>query len=439
MIGIKTIREQTTLVRDALKARNMTGPIDEILELDLKRRALLVKVENDRAERKEAGKAIGQAKTEADRIELITKQRSGADQLDELESQLKNIDSSMNELLLEIPNLPHPELPFGGEESAEVILIGDGMNNEEVFSTPKYLEDFTIELATSIPHWDIGRNYGYIDFERGVKVSGSPFYMLRSDGARLQRALINWMLDLHHEHGFEEVYPPFLVRTDPLVGTGQLPKFSDNLFGLENSDLWLVPTAEVPITNMYRDEILDHAQLPIQHSAYTACFRREQFSAGREVRGIKRGYQFDKVEMVVFTREHESWEMLESLLQNALDVVRKLGLRYRVLRLASGDIGFSASMTYDIEIWSPGSGEWLEVSSVSNFTDFQARRAGLRYRSEDGSVKHLHTLNGSGLGIPRTFAAILEQNVLPDGRVLIPTVLQSYLGNQEYLLPVKSA
>jgi seryl-tRNA synthetase len=228
------------------------------------------------------------------------------------------------------------------------------------------------------------------------------------------------------------------VRTDPLVGTGQLPKFSDTLFGIENSDLWLVPTAEVPITNMYRDEILDHAQLPIQHSAYTACFRREQFSAGREVRGIKRGYQFDKVEMVVFAREYESWEMLESLLQNALDVVRKLGLRYRVLRLASGDIGFSASMTYDIEIWSPGSGEWLEVSSVSNFTDFQARRAGLRYRSEDGSVKHLHTLNGSGLGIPRTFAAILEQNILPDGRVLIPTVLQPYLGNQEYLLPVKS-
>ena len=438
MIGIKTIREQTSRVREALKARNMTAPIDEILESDVKRRALLVEVENGRAERKEAGKAIGKAKNESERTELIAKQRSGADQLDELESQLKNIDLLLNQLLLEIPNLPHPDLPLGGEENAEVILMGNGTGNEELFDIPKSLEDFTTEAASSLPHWDIGRNYGYIDFERGVKVSGSPFYMLRSDGARMQRALINWMLDLHHESGFEEVYPPFVVRTEPLVGTGQLPKFSDNLFGIENSDLWLVPTAEVPITNMYRDEILDHTQLPIRHSAYTACFRREQFSAGREVRGIKRGYQFDKVEMVVFTRESESWEMLEVLLQNALDVVRKLGLRYRVLRLASGDIGFSASMTYDIEIWSPGSGEWLEVSSVSNFTDFQARRAGLRYRSEDGTVKHLHTLNGSGLGIPRTFAAILEQNVLPDGRVLIPTVLQPYLGNQEYLLPVES-
>ena len=312
MIGIKTIREQTSRVREALKARNMTAPIDEILESDVKRRALLVEVENGRAERKEAGKAIGKAKNESERTELIAKQRSGADQLDELESQLKNIDLLLNQLLLEIPNLPHPDLPLGGEENAEVILMGNGTGNEELFDIPKSLEDFTIEAASSLPHWDIGRNYGYIDFERGVKVSGSPFYMLRSDGARMQRALINWMLDLHHESGFEEVYPPFVVRTEPLVGTGQLPKFSDNLFGIENSDLWLVPTAEVPITNMYRDEILDHTQLPIRHSAYTACFRREQFSAGREVRGIKRGYQFDKVEMVVFTRESESWEIQNS-------------------------------------------------------------------------------------------------------------------------------
>jgi seryl-tRNA synthetase len=280
---------------------------------------------------------------------------------------------------------------------------------------------------TRRPHWEIGEAFGLIDFERGAKISGSRFYILRGDAARLQRALIAWMLELHRQQGYTEVYVPFVVKEEMLVGTGQLPKFADTMYHDVEDDFWLVPTAEVPVTNMYRDEILPASALPLRHVAYTPSFRRERMSAGRDVRGIKRGHQFDKVEMVHFTGEGQSWDALEALLQHALDVVRALGFRYRVVRLASADITFASAMTYDIEVWAPGSREWLEVSSVSNFEAFQARRANLRYRDAEGRVRHLHTLNGSGLALPRVLATLLEQYERPDG-IEVPPVLRPYLG-----------
>ena len=437
MIALKVIRENMEKVRAVMKTRGANIDLDQIIELDHNRRNLLVTVESARANRREAGKQIGQTKSDEERQRLIEAQRNDAGELDQLEKNLREIETELDQRLLEIPNLTHPDLPEGGEEDALIVLDGDGSTNTERKFSPKLRLDEYEEPHSQAgkPHWEIAEEHGYIDFERGSKVSGSPFYMLRGDGARLQRALINWMLDLHLRQGYEEIYPPFLVREEPLIGTGQLPKFADTLFEIKDSDLWLVPTAEVPVTNMYREEIFEIEELPVKHSAYTACFRHEQFSAGRQVRGIKRGYQFDKVEMVIFTTEDQSWETLDTLLENALDVVRQLGLKYRVLQLATKDTGFSSAMTYDIEVWSAGSGEWLEVSSVSNFTDFQARRAGLRYRTADNVIKHAHTLNGSGLGIPRTFAALLEQNSNDSGNMLVPEVLRPYLGGQEFLEP----
>jgi seryl-tRNA synthetase len=260
-------------------------------------------------------------------------------------------------------------------------------------------------------------------------MSGANFYLLKGDGARLQRGLISWMLDLHREQGYTEVYPPALVNEAALIGTGQLPKFAETMFQTTDGR-WLIPTSEVPVTNMYADEILEAGSLPIHHTAYSPCFRNEQFSAGSAVRGIKRGYQFDKVEMVRFEEPERSWEALEELLEHALQTVRTLGLRYRVLRLASEDLTFASAMTYDVDVWAPGAGEWLEVSSVSNFLDFQARRANLRYRTAEGKVEHLHTLNGSGLGMPRTVAAVLEQHQLEDGSIEVPLAVRPYLGGQ---------
>jgi seryl-tRNA synthetase len=338
--------------------------------------------------------------------------------------------------MFEVPNLFHEDVPLGGEEDSVVVIEGDGAAGEERrFDTPVPLADYpTPDLDESAkPHWELGEDLGAIDFERGVKLSGSHFYILNGDAARLQRALITWMLDVHREQGYREVYVPFVVKEEMLLGTGQLPKFADTLFRDHREDVWLIPTAEVPVTNMYRDEILEPGTLPIDHTAYSPCFRHEQFSGGRAVRGIMRGWQFDKVEMVKFTEEGESWEALDTLLDDALELVRQLGLRYRVLRLAAGDTSFASAMTYDIETWAPGSQEWLEVSSCSNFLDFQARRANLRYRDEDGTVRHMHTLNGSGLALPRLLATIMEQAQLEDGTIELPPVLRPYLGGLETL------
>ena len=439
MLAIQTIRDETDRLRAALEARRTSAPVDEILAADESRRSLLVQVESMRKDRNDASKAIGTAKDNDERQRLIEAQRAVSGKLDALEAELKEAETSLDHLLLQVPNLPHPEVPVGGEEDSVVVLEGDGAaGTEQRHATPIPLSQHSMSGATQqgLPHWDVGEKTGLIDFERGTKLSGSGFYVLRGDASRLQRALISWMLDVHRGQGYSEVYPPFLVREEMLVGTGQLPKFANTMFHAEDTDLWLIPTAEVPVTNMYRDEILE-GSLPLLHTAYTPCFRHEQFSAGREVRGIKRGFQFDKVEMVRFEEEDASWGALEQLLEDALAIVRALGFTYRVLRLATGDLTFASAMTYDIEIWAPGAGEWLEVSSVSNFLDFQARRANLRYRDADGKVRFLHTLNGSGVALPRTMATLLESGYLEDGTIEVPSVLRPYLGGDAVLQPVK--
>ena len=436
MLSLQTLREETDRVRESCALRGVDVSIDRVLDLDDERRAVLADVERMRADRNQAGKLIGAAKDDEERQRLIDAQRAVADELDALEERLRETQSVLDELLLEIPNLPHVDVPLGDYEDSVIVIEGDGATGEETrLDPPRSLRDEGEPSAdtTKQPHWDLGEALGIIDFERGVKISGSQFYILRDDGARLQRALIAWMLDLHREQGYSEVYPPALVLSESLVGTGNLPKFADTMFHAEGTDLWMIPTAEVPVTNMYRDEILDVDDLPVHHTAYTPNFRREQFSAGRDVRGIKRGYQFDKVEMVRFEQPDASWAALDTLLEHALEVVRALGFRYRVIRLATGDLSFSSSMTYDIEIWAAGSEEWLEVSSISNFVDFQARRTNLRYRDGEGRVRHLHTLNGSGLALPRTLATVLEQYQREDGSVEVPEVLRLYIGGLEVI------
>ena len=437
MLSMQTIRERTAEVRQACADRFTDVPIDRILELDTSYRTLLGEVEALRAERKRASKEIGGARDPGERAQLIEAQRAAGDRIGATEEQMRVAEASLQELLLQVPNLFHSDVPLGGERDSVIVLEGDGSTGEEhrvLVPWPIGDEPPVVPSDGRRPHWEIGEALGLIDFERGAKVSGSRFYILRGDAARLQRALITWMLDLHREQGYDEVYVPFVVKEEMLVGTGQLPKFADTMYHDAEDDVWLVPTAEVPVTNMYRDEIVPATALPIRHVAYTPCFRRERMSAGRDVRGIKRGHQFDKVEMVRFATEEESWAALDQLLQDALDVVRRLGFRYRVLRLASGDITFASAMTYDIEVWAPGSGEWLEVSSVSNFLDFQARRANLRYRDADGQVRHLHTLNGSGLALPRTLATLLEQYDTGDA-ITVPEVLRPYLGGDASIGP----
>jgi seryl-tRNA synthetase len=345
--------------------------------------------------------------------------RALGDQIAALEQSLAEAEAAFEQKMLELPNLPHPEVPDGPDESANrvVRVVGD----EPRFEFPPR------------PHWEIGESLGLIDAPRGVKISGSRFYVLMGAGARLQRALISWMLDLHvREHGYREVYPPAMVKRECLIGTGNLPKFGDNLYRDVEEDFWFIPTAEVPVTNLYRDEIFEPGALPVYHVAYTPCFRREKMSAGRDVRGIKRGHQFDKVEMVKFVEPSTSDAELEKLLDNAEDVCRRLGLRHRVVEMCAGDLSFVAARKFDVEVWAAGCGEWLEVSSCSNFRDFQARRARIRYRPAPGERPELvHTLNGSGLALPRVLIAVLENYQQADGTVVVPAVLRPYMGGQE--------
>jgi len=437
VLSLQTIREHTDEVRNAVNQRHTEAPIEQIIELDAERSPLLTEVETMRADRNRAGKLIGAAKDSAERQRLIDEQRSVASKLDDLEKRLTDLDSALNKLLLEVPNLFHEDVPLGVEENSTVVLIGNGATGEEQrIDPPVPISEWpAIEDTASVkPHWDLGETLGIIDFKRSAKLSGAHLPMLLGDGARLQRALISWMLDQHRKRGYQEVYPPAMVTRDALVGTGQLPKFADTMFETTNGR-WLIPTAEVPVTNMYRDEILESSDLPIHHAAYSPCFRNEQFSAGSSSRGVKRLYQFDKVEMVRFERPDDSWEALDQLLDDALKLLRELKLSYRVLRLATGDLTFASAMTYDIETWAPGDQEWLEVSSVSNFLDFQARRANLRFRTEDGDIEYLHTLNGSGFALPRLLATILEQYQLNDGSVEVPLPLRPYLGGQERIDP----
>jgi seryl-tRNA synthetase len=390
--------------------------VDALIAVDRKRREALHVVESLRAERTAASKAIRDQKDPAAREQAIAAQRGVGERIAEAEAAAAAAEEEFTRAMLLVPNLPHPDVPVGADESANVLVRTVG--------EPKRF-DFK-----PVPHWDIGPQLGIIDLERGVKISGSRFYVLRGAGARLQRALITWMLDLHtREHGYVEVYPPAVVKEECLVGAGNLPKFGENLYRDIEEDLWLIPTAEVPVTNLYRDEVLDAEALPIHHVAYTPCFRREKMSAGRDVRGIKRGHQFDKVELVKFVRPDTSDDELKALLDDAEDVCRKLGLAYRIVQMCTGDLSFTAAMKYDIEVWAPGCGEWLEVSSCSNFRDFQARRAKIRYRPAPGAKPELvHTLNGSGLALPRVLIAVLETYQRADGSVAVPEVLRPYAG-----------
>ncbi len=331
------------------------------------------------------------------------------------------MDEELYNLLLNVPNLPLPEVPVGPDESHNVVT--------KTVETP-HPKDFEVR-----PHWETGEELGIIDFERGVKIAGTRNYVLRGDGARLQRALITWMIDLHtQKHGYTEVYPPYLVLTEMLVGTGQLPKFADTQFRDIEGEKWLIPTAEVPVTNLYRDEILDEAELPIYNTAYTACFRREQISAGRDVRGIKRGYQFDKVEMVKLVHPEKSTEEHARLIGEAEDVLIELELPYRLLQICTGDLSFTAANKVDLEVWSPGVAEWLEISSCSNFLEFQASRANIKFRPEGGGkTQFVHTLNGSGLALPRLMIAIMENYQLADGSFEVPAVIRPYMGGQSVI------
>ena len=418
MIDLRLMREQPDVVRAGIARLHAEAPIDEILALDGRRRALLTEVEALKAERNEGSKLVGKAKDPAERQATIAKMRALGDRIAALDEEVRQVEAELHDLLLRVPNLPAEDVPDGPDESANTVISEHG-------DKPSF--DFAPK-----PHWELAEALGIIDFERGVKVAGSRNYVLRGDGARLQRALITWMLDLHmQKHGYQEVYPPYLVLEEMLVGTAQLPKFGDVLYRDIHEDKWLIPTAEVPVTNLYRDEILDEEVLPIYHVAYTACFRREQISGGRDVRGIKRGYQFDKVEMVKFVHPDRSDDEHRLLIEEAADTLEALGLPYRLLQICTGDLSFTAANKVDLETWAPGSGEWLEVSSCSTFRDFQARRANIRFRPKDGGrPQFVHTLNGSGLALPRTMISIMEHYQRGDGTIEVPEVLRPYLGGQ---------
>ncbi len=423
MLDINLIRENPDLVRKALRDRQMDpAPVNGILDLDSKRRTLLVEVEALKAERNAVSKEIGKMKDAAERQAKIDAMREVGDRIAELDKQVAQVDSDLTALTSAIPNIPDPRTPYGKDDSENIVI--------KTVDEPRQF-DFTPKA-----HWDLGPALGIIDFERGTKLTGSRFYILSGAGARLQRALIAYMLDLHIRQGYTEHYLPFMVKSATVYGAGQLPKFADNLYKDHEEDYYFVPTAEVPLTGMHLDEVLDETSLPRLYTAYTPCFRREKMSAGRDVRGIKRGHQFDKVEMYIYCKPEESEAMHLKMLADAEQTCADLGLTYRVKQLCTGDIGFGSTMTYDLEVWAPGCDEWLEVSSVSNVTDFQSRRANIKYRPADGGkARLLHTLNGSGLGLPRTLIAVMENYQQADGSIVVPQVLRPWMGGVEVIRP----
>jgi seryl-tRNA synthetase len=423
MLDIKLIRDNPDWVKQQLARTGASGErIDDVLTLDEQRRTLLHEVESLKAERNAVSKQIGKMKDADERERKKAEMREVGDRISALDQQLADVEQRHRTAMLDIRNLPHPDVPDGADEDQNVVIAQEGEPPDLGFA-PR-------------PHWELGELHGIIDFERGVKLSGTRFYVLKGQGARLQRALIQWLLDLHIEQGYHEVYLPFIVKEHCMWGAGQLPKFRDNLYRDEDAGFWLVPTAEVPLTNLFTDEILEHTQLPMHFCAYTPCFRREQMSAGRDVRGIKRGHQFDKVEMYKFATPETSYDELEKLREDAAATCRALGIPFRTKLLCTGDIGAAAAKTYDLELWAPGQEEWLEVSSCSNVEAFQARRANLRYRPEpQARPEFLHTLNGSGLGVPRTLIAIMENYQQADGSIQVPEVLRPYMGGIEVLRP----
>ena len=414
MISIDLIRRSPDDVRDALRARGEDAPIDRIVELDAERRAAIVEADELRARRNEASRRMGRAKERPQA--LIDEMRQVGARVRELEEAIRGLDADLNGLLLSLPNIPADDVPPGADERDNVVarVMGDA---------PQF--DFAPK-----PHWEIGERLGIIDFQRGARMAGSRFFVLKGKGARLQRALIDWMLDTHtQEHGYEELYLPNVVTTESATANSNLPKFADTMYRDDEDDLWLLPTAEMAITNMHRGEILAPGTLPLRYVAHTPCFRREKAAAGRDTRGIKRVHQFEKVEMYRFVEPHASEDALLELLGEAETICARLGVQYRVLQLCKAELGFQSAKSFDIEMWAPGCDEWLEVSSCSNCADFQARRAAIRYRAEQGGrPRFLHTLNGSGLALPRVIIAILENCQQADGTVAVPETLRAYTG-----------
>lgn len=427
MLDLNFIRENPNKVKAALQALNTDAPVDEILELDHRRRSLLKEVESLRQERNTGSKRVGQLMREGKKEEAeAQKQRMSeiGNRIKALDEELRQVEADLYDRQLYVPNMPAPDVPVGPDESHNVEVRRWG-------EPPQF--DFTPQ-----PHWDLAEALGIIDFERGVKMSGTRFYVFKGAGAALHRALANWFIDVGvRDHGYTEVYPPFMVREQAMIGAAHLPKFRDNMYYDAEEDYWFIGTAEVPLTNLFAGEILEAGQLPIKYLAHTPCFRREKMSAGRDVRGIKRVHQFEKVEMYHYTLPEESYDHLEELVANAEDLCRRLGLPYRVVQMCTGDLGFAAAKKYDVEAWVPGpdgQGEWLEISSCSNVEAFQARRVNMRFRREKGAKpEYVHTLNGSGLPPGRVMIAIMENYQQADGSIVVPEVLRPYMGGLEVI------
>lgn len=422
MLDAKYLRDNLEKVRERLKTRGEVPGLDRFVELDIERRAVLQEAETLKNKRNTASEEIGRLKKEGiapEALEAKAAEMKGVSiQIKKLDDRLSLIEEELKSVLYNIPNIPHGSVPVGGGDKDNVEIKKWGNPTEFSFAP--------------MPHWEIGEALDILDFDRGTKITGARFTLYKAAGARLERALINFMLDLHTEkHGYTEVLPPFIVNKESMTGTGQLPKFEEDLFKIDGLDYFLIPTAEVPVTNIHRDEILSEAVLPVKYTAYTPCFRKEAGSYGKDTRGLIRQHQFNKVELVKYSTPEKSYEELEKLLENAEEVLKRLNLPYRVVALCTGDMGFSSAKTYDIEVWLPGQNVYREISSCSNFEDFQARRSGIRFRRGEKKPEFVHTLNGSGLAVGRTLVAILENYQQEDGSVLIPEALMAYMGGVE--------
>lgn len=422
MLDIKRIRNNPEEVNTLLKKRDKSLTIDEVLKLDEKRRELLVNVEEMKAKQNQVSKEIPKLKKEGkDATPILKEMKELSQKIKDMDGKVKEVENQLRDMLLRIPNTPNPE-----------VVVGE--SDEDNVEIRKWGEPTKFDFEAKA-HWDIGKDLDILDFERAAKVTGTRFAMFKGYGALLERAVINFMLNLHTvKHGYKEILPPFMVNRDSMTGTGQLPKFEEDAFYLPSKDYFLVPTAEVPVTNIHRDEILEEDKLPIYYTAYTPCFRQEAGSAGRDTRGLIRNHQFNKVELVKFANPKNSYEELEKLTNDAEEVLQLLNIPYRVVMLCTGDLGFSSAKTYDIEVWMPSYNRYVEISSCSNFEDYQARRANIRYRDKDtGKLEYVHTLNGSGLAVGRTTAAILENFQQADGTVVVPEVLRPYMGGLEVI------
>ena len=416
MLDIKFIRSNPDLVKKAMKNRNanLDSMVDEVIEIDAERRNLMVEMESEKARQNDVSKKIPQMKKEGkDTAEIMKEMKTLSEKISYLRAKISELEEKQRQILLSIPNVPHESVPVGKDDSENVEVRRWGEPRKDQV----------------LPHWEIGKKLGILDPETAAKITGTRFHVYKGMGARLERSVINFFLNTHTSKGYTEILPPFIVNSDSMTGTGQLPKFKEDAFKLENGDYYLVPTAEVPVTNMHRNEILDGTKLPIKYCAYTACFRAEAGSAGRDTRGLIRQHQFNKVELVKFVRPENSYDELEKLTADAENLLQLLKIPYRVVCLSTGDLGFSSAKTYDIEVWMPSYGRYVEISSCSNFEDYQARRLQARFKdSPKDKAQFAHTLNGSGLAVGRTVAAILENYQTSEGIVEVPEVLRQYMG-----------